>query len=114
MPKPQHHEVHEFGLPGFRRAQGEFVEPVEAAGRAEPEPHGPSWLVGLDVIPHRSVPAVGAHPEWPVEPQRRPRVDGPEPVAVRGQSVDQRAGTVLCHADDPVMPVPHAHRASQF
>ncbi|RSN16856.1 hypothetical protein DMC63_22645 [Streptomyces sp. WAC 05977] len=114
MPKPQHHEVREFGLPGFRRPQGEFVEPVEAAGRGEPEPHGPSRLVGLHVVPHRSVPAVGADPEWPVEPQRRPLLDGPEPVPVRGQSVDQRAGTFLCHVDDPVMPVPHAHRASQF
>ncbi|RSN54233.1 hypothetical protein DMH01_35275 [Amycolatopsis sp. WAC 04182] len=114
MPKPQHHEVREFGLPGFRRAQGEFVESVEAARSAEPEPHGPSGFVGLHVVAHRSVSAVGPHPERPVEPQRRPRVDGPEPVAVRGQSVDQRAGPLLCHADDPVMPVPHAHRASQF
>ncbi|RSM53200.1 hypothetical protein DMH03_38905 [Amycolatopsis sp. WAC 01376] len=114
MPKPQHHEVCEFGLAFFRRTQGEFVEPVEAAGRGEPEPHGSPWFVGLHVVPHRSVPADGSHPEWPVEPQRRPRVDGPELVAVRGKSVDQRAGALPRHVDDPVMPVPHAHRASQF
>ncbi|EME55252.1 hypothetical protein H074_27127 [Amycolatopsis decaplanina DSM 44594] len=114
MPEPEHHEVREFGLPGFRRTQGEFVEPVEAARRGEPEPHGPSGFVRLDAVPHRSVPAGRSHPECPVEPHRRPGADGPEPVAVRGQCVDQRAGAFLCHVDDPVVPVPHAHRASQF
>ncbi|EMD22073.1 hypothetical protein B0293_11770 [Amycolatopsis azurea DSM 43854] len=109
MPEPQHHEVHEFGAPGFRRAHRELVEPVEAAGRGEPEPHGLPGFVGLDAISHRPVSAVGSHAERPIEPHRRPRVDGPEPVAVPGQRVDQRTDALLCHIDDPVMPVPCAH-----
>ncbi|OLZ52885.1 hypothetical protein BS330_23710 [Amycolatopsis keratiniphila subsp. nogabecina] len=109
MPEPQHHEVREFGLPVFGRPQGEFVESVEAARRGEPEPHRLPGFVGLDVIPHRPMPAGRSHPERPVEPHRRPRVDGPEPVTVRGQRVDQRADAFLFHIDDPVMPVPYAH-----
>ncbi|OXM50029.1 hypothetical protein CFP71_29275 [Amycolatopsis thailandensis] len=114
MPQPQHHEVHELGVPGFGRSHRELVEPVEAAGRGEPEPHRPAGFVGLDAVPHRTVPAVGSHAERPVEPHRRPRVHRPEPVAVLGQCVDQRADLFSCHADDPGMSVPHSHRASQF
>ncbi|OXM42453.1 hypothetical protein CFP75_42705 [Amycolatopsis alba DSM 44262] len=106
--------MHELGLLGFRRPRRELVEPVEAAGRGEPEPHGLPGFVGLDAIPHRPVPAVGSGTERPVEPHRRPRADGPKPVVVSGQCVDQLAHALLRHVDDPGMPVPHAHRASQF
>ncbi|PNE14573.1 hypothetical protein B1H26_34750 [Amycolatopsis sp. BJA-103] len=114
MPQPQHHEVLEFGLFRPPRAQGEFVEAVETSGRGEPESHRPPRFVGLDGVPHRSVPAHGSRAEWPVEPQRRPRVDGPQPVVVGGQCVDQRAHPLRRHRDNPGMPVPHSHRASLF
>ena len=72
----------------------ELVEPMDAWGPREAEPHPPAGHIRLDEIPDRSVAASCSDGQRPVQPQRWPGFGRPEPVGGRRELVDQGAGVL--------------------